>query len=85
MKIKRNLVSQARTACALLRPLAGQCNAQLLGRVTDSSSLPSLQCRGPILEAQRGKLPVRGLHFDSTTAALPTLTTINKRLTFLGT
>jgi hypothetical protein len=28
-------------------------------------------------------LPVRGLHFDSTTAALPALTTINKRLIFL--
>jgi hypothetical protein len=29
------------------------------------------------------RLPVRGLHFDSTTAVLPPLTTINKRLIFL--
>jgi hypothetical protein len=30
-------------------------------------------------------LPVRGLHFNSTMAALLMLTTINKRLIFLGT
>src|SRR3982074_1933369 len=39
--------------------------------------------QGPIVGAQRGKLPLRGLHFGSTTATLPALTIINKRLIFL--
>jgi hypothetical protein len=53
-----------------LRRLAGQCNAQ------------SLRCRrtGRHNEASS---PLGGLHFGSTTPALPALTIINKRLIFL--
>jgi hypothetical protein len=43
----------------------------------------SLQCRVRFWGHNEASSPYAGLHFDSTTAALPALTTINKRLVFL--
>jgi hypothetical protein len=65
---------------------ACSCNAQLLGGVIDTSSLPSLQCRVRFWGHNEASSPYAGctgLHFDSTTVALPALTTINKCLIFL--
>ncbi len=65
---------------------ACSCNAQLLGGVIDISSLPSLQCWVRFWGHNEASSPYAGctgLHFDSTTVALPALTTINKCLIFL--